>query len=80
MTENETAILATFNTWSNIGFVVGPFIGGHILHLSNGYCILTLAAAVIFLVNFGGFNYYFITYTWLFKAEFVLLIFVGLGV
>ncbi|BFZ09265.1 hypothetical protein BsWGS_12304 [Bradybaena similaris] len=45
----RSALLGNFNSFSNIGFVVGPIIGGHLAEIS--FSLAAFAAGFIFMVN-----------------------------
>lgn len=40
-----------FTATSNIGFIVGPTIGGHLAEISDGFFLVTLVASMVFLFN-----------------------------
>lgn len=45
-------VFGNFNAFSNLGFVIGPLIGGHLAMQSNGFFKVAYVAATIFIVNF----------------------------
>ncbi|BFZ09264.1 hypothetical protein BsWGS_12303 [Bradybaena similaris] len=45
----RSALLGNFNSFSNIGFVVGPIIGGHLAEIS--FSLAAFAAGIVFIGN-----------------------------
>lgn len=42
-----------FNSISNIGFIIGPVIGGYVVDHLGGFHVVAMLTAGIFLLNFG---------------------------
>ncbi|KAK6986454.1 major facilitator superfamily domain-containing protein 9 [Biomphalaria glabrata] len=49
--ESLPAELGKFNSFSSIGFIIGPIIGGHLADSSGGFMLVALVAGVVFLIN-----------------------------
>jgi MFS-type transporter involved in bile tolerance (Atg22 family) len=47
----HSRVYGHFNSMSNIGFIIGPIIGGHIVDGLGGFNAVALATAASFLVN-----------------------------
>lgn len=49
---NEHAkVFGQFNSVSSIGFVFGPIIGGHLAEFSNGFYLVSVLTAAVFLLD-----------------------------
>ena len=49
---NHPRVLGNFNAFSNLGFVIGPLIGGHLAMHSNGFSKVATLTGTIFMINF----------------------------
>ena len=49
---DHSKVFGNFNAISNLGFVIGPLIGGHLAMASNGFSKVAMLTGTIFLVNF----------------------------
>lgn len=49
---DHSKVFGNFNAVSNLGFVIGPLIGGHLAMTSNGFSKVAMLTGTIFLVNF----------------------------
>ncbi|XP_068698124.1 major facilitator superfamily domain-containing protein 9-like [Montipora foliosa] len=49
---DRSKVFGNFNAISNLGFVVGPLIGGHLAMTSNGFSKVAMLTGSIFMVNF----------------------------
>ncbi|XP_014783410.1 major facilitator superfamily domain-containing protein 9 isoform X2 [Octopus bimaculoides] len=47
----QSSVLGTYNSFSSIGFIVGPTLGGHIAELPGGFFLMANLAGIIFLLN-----------------------------
>ncbi|XP_077977888.1 major facilitator superfamily domain-containing protein 9-like [Glandiceps talaboti] len=54
------AVYGKFNAISGLGFIIGPTLGGHIAEIEDGFMIVCLLAAAMFLICYG-ITWYFIT-------------------
>ncbi|CAL1544949.1 unnamed protein product [Lymnaea stagnalis] len=48
-----SAVLGNFNSFSSIGFVIGPIVGGHLAESSGGFMLVALVASSSFILNTG---------------------------
>jgi len=46
-------VFGRFNSISNIGFIVGPVIGGYVVDQLGGFHVVAVVTAGIFMLNFG---------------------------
>lgn len=46
-------VFGRFNSMSNIGFIIGPVIGGYVVDHLGGFYSVSMLTAGIFLLNFG---------------------------
>jgi len=46
-------VFGRFNSISNIGFIVGPVIGGYVVDQLGGFHVVAVLTAGIFMLNFG---------------------------
>ena len=51
--KDHSHVYGNLNAAANIGFIVGPVIGGHLSDLPSGFNIAAFASASIFLINFS---------------------------
>ena len=49
----RSRVFGRFNSISNIGFIVGPVIGGYVIDQLGGFHVVAMLTAAIFLLNFG---------------------------
>jgi len=49
---NHAKVFGNFNAISNLGFVIGPLIGGHLAMQTNGFSKVATLTGVIFIINF----------------------------
>lgn len=49
---DHAKVFGNFNAFSNLGFVIGPLIGGHLAMLPNGFSKVASLTSIIFLMNF----------------------------
>ncbi|KAH9525050.1 Major facilitator super domain-containing protein 9 [Bulinus truncatus] len=49
--ESLPAKLGYFNSYSSIGFIIGPVIGGHLADSTGGFMLVGFVAGLIFLIN-----------------------------
>lgn len=50
--KDQTAVFGRSSAFASIGFIAGPFLGGHLMDLPNGYSLVSLLATLLFIVNF----------------------------
>ena len=56
-------VLGHFNSVSNIGFILGPTVGGHLAETPGGFYKVALLAGLLFFINFGKIvNFIFVLY------------------
>ena len=46
-------VFGRFNSVSNVGFIIGPVVGGYVVDQLGGFHVVAMLTAVIFLLNFG---------------------------
>jgi len=46
-------VFGRFNSISNIGFIIGPVIGGYVLDHLGGFHVVATMTACLFVLNFG---------------------------
>ncbi|GFO11522.1 major facilitator superfamily domain-containing protein 9 [Plakobranchus ocellatus] len=46
-------LLGNFNSFSSIGFIIGPAVGGHMAETSGGFSLVACTAAIVFAINAG---------------------------
>ena len=46
-------VFGRFNSVSNIGFIIGPVIGGYVIDHLGGFHVVAMLTAGIFMLNFG---------------------------
>jgi len=46
-------IFGQFNSVSNIGFIIGPVVGGYVVDHLGGFHVVAMLTAGIFMLNFG---------------------------
>ncbi|GAB1609198.1 major facilitator superfamily domain-containing protein 9-like [Argonauta hians] len=47
----QSSVLGTYNSFSSIGFIVGPTLGGHIAERPGGFFLMANLAGLIFVIN-----------------------------
>ncbi len=52
----HSLVFGRFNAASQIGFIIGPIIGGHIADLPGGFYLCALATTSIFILMWGRFT------------------------
>lgn len=52
-TQDRSALLGRFNAISNIGFILGPVVGGHLIEFPTGFYLIAALTSSIFVVNLG---------------------------
>ncbi|GFS04370.1 major facilitator superfamily domain-containing protein 9 [Elysia marginata] len=50
---NQSTLLGNFNSFSAIGFIIGPVVGGHMAELKGGFSLVACTAGFVFLFNAG---------------------------
>lgn len=53
--EKHAQVLGRFHAVSNMGFIVGPVIGGHLSDLPGGFQLVALSTTALFLTSVGGY-------------------------
>lgn len=51
--KERSLVLGHFNASSNIGFILGPMVGGHLAELPGGFQYVACITGVVFWVNAG---------------------------
>ncbi|XP_060524281.1 major facilitator superfamily domain-containing protein 9-like [Cylas formicarius] len=51
--ENQTEAFGKSNAVSALGFILGPFIGGHLAEFENGFMYVGLLTMLLFFINIG---------------------------
>jgi len=46
-------VFGRFNSISNIGFIIGPVVGGYVVDHLGGFHVVAVLTAGIFVLNFG---------------------------
>jgi len=54
--DQRSRVFGRFNSISNIGFIVGPVIGGYVVDEFGGFHVVAMLTAGIFMLNFGPFS------------------------
>ena len=50
---HHSRVFGRFNSISNIGFIIGPVVGGYVLDHLGGFHVVAVLTAGLFLLNFG---------------------------
>ena len=49
----QAEIMGHFNSFSSMGFIVGPVIGGHLAESAGGFSLVAITAGTVFFINSG---------------------------
>lgn len=52
----QSGILGRSAAWGSIGFIVGPFLSGHLSELPNGFFYVCTITSTLFIINFCKFD------------------------